>query len=191
MRYEIVLVGLTAFFVYNTYYDGKLTKLFVGYKKYIQIAGIIGTSILMYSTMCKNPLQYINTLHTANQYIKCLPVSKDATGLGLSSPVMQYVSGMVADTYAPGINVGGGGCESSQSNAGATSNNSKRSVSGIKKKVVAANQGWKCANCQSQLNAWFEVDHKHRLDQGGGNGVDNLVALCRECHGQKTTIESM
>jgi 5-methylcytosine-specific restriction endonuclease McrA len=67
----------------------------------------------------------------------------------------------------------------------------KRSVSETKKKFVASRQGWKCGECQDQLNAWFEVDHKIRLEHGGSNHVDNLVALCRECHGKKTTIENL
>jgi 5-methylcytosine-specific restriction endonuclease McrA len=56
---------------------------------------------------------------------------------------------------------------------------------------VAARQGWKCGDCQLQLNAWFEVDHKIRLEHGGSNHIDNLVALCRDCHGKKTTIENL
>jgi 5-methylcytosine-specific restriction endonuclease McrA len=67
----------------------------------------------------------------------------------------------------------------------------KRSVSETKKKFVAARQGWKCGDCQLQLNAWFEVDHKIRLEHGGSNHIDNLVALCRDCHGKKTTIENL
>jgi hypothetical protein len=67
----------------------------------------------------------------------------------------------------------------------------KRSVSETKKKFVAARQGWKCGDCQDQLNAWFEVDHKIRLEYGGSNHIDNLVALCRDCHGKKTTIENL
>jgi 5-methylcytosine-specific restriction endonuclease McrA len=29
------------------------------------------------------------------------------------------------------------------------------------------------------------------LEYGGSNHIDNLVALCRECHGKKTTIENL
>ena len=43
----------------------------------------------------------------------------------------------------------------------------KRSVSETKKKFVVARQNWKCGDCQDQLNAWFEVDHKIRLEYGG------------------------
>ena len=30
-----------------------------------------------------------------------------------------------------------------------------------------------------------------RLEYGGSNNVDNLVALCRNCHGKKTAIENL
>ena len=52
-------------------------------------------------------------------------------------------------------------------------------------------QNWKCGDCQKQLNAWFEVDHKVRLEYGGGNEVENLLALCRECHGKKTAMDRL
>jgi 5-methylcytosine-specific restriction endonuclease McrA len=29
-----------------------------------------------------------------------------------------------------------------------------------------------------------------RLEHGGSNNVDNLVALCRDCHGKKTAMET-
>ena len=67
----------------------------------------------------------------------------------------------------------------------------KRSVSETKKKFVASRQNWCCGGCKKQLNAWFEVDHKIRLADGGSNHVDNLIAYCRECHGQKTTMENL
>ena len=67
----------------------------------------------------------------------------------------------------------------------------KRCVSEKKKKFVASQQNWKCGHCQKQLPAWFEVDHKIRLDNGGSNHVDNLVALCRDCHGRKTAMENL
>ena len=67
----------------------------------------------------------------------------------------------------------------------------KRSVSETKKKFVASRQGWTCGDCKNQLTAWFEVDHTVRLEHGGSNHVDNLVALCRDCHGKKTAFENL
>ena len=74
-------------------------------------------------------------------------------------------------------------------NSGTSS--TKRCVSETKKKFVAAQQGWKCNKCNQQLSAWFEVDHTVRLDNGGTNHVNNLVALCRNCHGEKTAMENL
>jgi hypothetical protein len=68
---------------------------------------------------------------------------------------------------------------------------SKRCVSETKKKYVAAQQGWRCGECQCTLDAWFEIDHTKRLDNGGDNNVENLVAMCRNCHGKKTAMENM
>ena len=55
---------------------------------------------------------------------------------------------------------------------------------------MPSRQDWKCGDCKDQLNAWFEVDHIVRLEYGGSNHVDNLVALCRDCHGRKTAMEN-
>ena len=67
----------------------------------------------------------------------------------------------------------------------------KRSVSETKKKFVASQQQWKCGNCKNQLNHTFEIDHKIRLEYGGTNDINNLIALCRNCHGEKTARENM
>jgi len=70
-------------------------------------------------------------------------------------------------------------------------NGTKRSVSNMRKKYVASQQGWKCGHCKSQLDHTYEIDHKIRLDEGGGNDVQNLIALCPSCHRYKTAEELM
>jgi 5-methylcytosine-specific restriction endonuclease McrA len=82
----------------------------------------------------------------------------------------------------------GGGTPAERRILNSGKGSSKRSVSETKKKYVAAQQGWKCGDCQRQLPAWFEVDHVIALEHGGSNHVDNLVALCRDCHGKKTAM---
>jgi 5-methylcytosine-specific restriction endonuclease McrA len=67
----------------------------------------------------------------------------------------------------------------------------KRSVSETKKKYVASQQNWRCGQCNSQLNHTYEIDQRVRLEYGGSNDVNNLVALCRNCHGEKTAKENM
>ncbi len=65
----------------------------------------------------------------------------------------------------------------------------KRSVSETKKKRVASEQAWRCAVCAGMLSHVFEVDHKTPLFMGGDNSDSNLQALCRECHGKKTSLD--
>jgi hypothetical protein len=62
----------------------------------------------------------------------------------------------------------------------------KRKVSEKTKKIVASNQKWKCNICSELLSASYEVDHINPLFKGGSNEIDNLQALCRNCHGNKT-----
>jgi len=64
-----------------------------------------------------------------------------------------------------------------------------RAVSGYAKRMVAAKQQWLCGNCKKVLQAAFEVDHIIALSRGGTNQESNLVALCRDCHGEKTFRE--
>jgi 5-methylcytosine-specific restriction enzyme A len=70
-------------------------------------------------------------------------------------------------------------------------NGTKRKVSDKVKKFVAANQTWKCLKCKKILEATYEVDHVVPLYKGGSNSTDNLQALCRNCHGQKTLEDSI
>ena len=43
-------------------------------------------------------------------------------------------------------------------------------------------QDWKCGKCRQKLSAWFEVDHVVRLEHGGGNNVENLIAKLFNSH---------
>lgn len=69
-------------------------------------------------------------------------------------------------------------------------NKNKRKLSESKKKIVAASQKWKCNSCLNILNASYEIDHIIPLYHGGSNDLNNLQALCRNCHGQKTLYDS-
>lgn len=66
----------------------------------------------------------------------------------------------------------------------------RRAVSTGVKRQVAAAQGWRCVVCRELLPAAYEVDHRVALQFGGTNHPSNLQALCRDCHGQKTIVES-
>jgi hypothetical protein len=199
MRIEIILFAITAILIFNIYTEGKYIRLLFQYKKYYQMASIAGVAFLIYFMIKKNPLSWGPMLATTNEYLKYMPLDKGTTNL--ISPILDFTSRQSYNSdqamYGGNIPVIPVDHIHTQEQKLRTSGMArpgqriKRSVSETKKKFVAARQGWKCGDCQLQLNAWFEVDHKIRLEHGGSNHVDNLVALCRDCHGKKTTIENL
>lgn len=204
MRIELIIIAVTAFVMYNIYSDGKYSKWYLIWKKEIQmgIVGLIGLSL--YLVVKKNPSQCKNILHHANNVVKYMPIDKSS--LSIISPILDFTNssgapfldemnrGMSNNGMGNGsINYSGIPTETMGHSMAPTHGvkATKRSVSETKKKYVASMQNWKCGECSKQLNAWFEVDHKVRLEYGGSNEVSNLVALCRECHGKKTAMENM
>jgi len=204
MRIEILLFIVAGFIIANIYSDGKYIKMLFSYKKYYQMAGVAFGALMLYILIKRNPARAQEIMATSNEYVKYLPI--DGATSAMISPILDFTS---KHNFIPNhISSLDGGSSTSFNypvlampdnnqlaseakimNSGKKSN--KRSVSETKKKFVAARQNWKCGDCQDQLNAWFEVDHKIRLEYGGSNHIDNLVALCRDCHGKKTTIENL
>jgi len=193
MRLEIFIFGITAFLIYNAYKDGKYTKMLFSFKKYYKMIFFALLGIGIYYLLKKNPSKGKDMLLYANNYIKYLPIDKNS--MDMLSPIIDFTSkndssfmesfnGIPPQT--PGF-FNSGEQRILSSGKGGT----KRSVSETKKKYVAANQEWKCGHCHNQLDHTFEIDHKVRLEYGGGNDVDNLIALCRNCHGKKTASENM
>ena len=197
MKFELLVFGITAFFIANVYHDGKYVHIIKSWKKYYQMAGIGFVGLSAYLFMKKYPGHSRSLFTHANGIIKYMPIDKDATDL--LSPLLDMTkSSMFSNDMAYQQNDNGMMMTHQQkrmmnsgANMGMGQANTKRSVSETKKKFVAAQQGWNCGACKKQLPAWFEVDHKTRLDQGGSNHVDNLVALCRDCHGKKTAFENL
>jgi 5-methylcytosine-specific restriction enzyme A len=75
------------------------------------------------------------------------------------------------------------------------SNNSNKvlrsKLNETKKKVIASSQQWTCNGCKQILDASYEIDHILPLYKGGNNDLNNLQALCRNCHGQKTITDKL
>lgn len=217
MRIELILLFGAGFIIANIYTEGKYYKKLLTWTKYYKMIGVALGALTLYWLIKKDPRKAKDIVLTSNEYLKYLPIDQNSTKL--ISPVLDFTgsalggaltgastSGGTSNMYSEG---GGGGSGTNailnmfspkqsqqqtyhenrimQSGKKAT----KRSVSETKKKFVAARQNWKCGDCNNQLTAWYEVDHKIRLEYGGSNHIDNLVALCRECHGKKTTIENL
>lgn len=66
-----------------------------------------------------------------------------------------------------------------------------RKVSEQLKKIVASQQKWHCKGCNNVLDATYEIDHINALEDGGNNSIQNLQALCRNCHGKKTMQDNI
>jgi hypothetical protein len=189
---------VAGFAMANIYTDGKYLKMALAGKKYFQMAGVAFGAFMLYILIKKNPMRTKEIVEASNDYLKYLPIDRNASNF--ISPILDFTA---KNQYYGGgggeyDSVDGGGAfnhpvvnmKSEQTILNSGKNNAtKRSVSQIKKKYVAANQNWRCAICKEQLTAWFEVDHIQRLEHGGSNETSNLRALCSGCHSEISGME--
>ena len=202
MKLELFVFGITAFLIFNTYYDGKYLKVFHSWQKEIKMSTFAFVGLSLYIFLKKNPGQTQSMLSHANDIIRYMPISRSSADM--LTPFLDFAN--KKSLFQEGDNFNFNLAQQPQQPqqpqsakeaqmaarlmASGRNNATKRSVSETKKKFVAAQQSWKCGHCDRQLPAWYEVDHIVRLEHGGSNNVDNLVALCRDCHGKKTAMET-
>ena len=202
MRFEIILLLITIALVYNTYYDGKLINMIKIDVKYFKIASYVAIAFVIYIFIKKQPFQTRSLLIHANDIIRYMPIDKNSKNI--ITPILDYtkdkfLTGIDKDNIGydrsnethtvGGLSLSGGGYKPTQDNRiinSGKNTNHKRSVSETKKKYVASNQSWKCGHCNDPLDHTYEIDHIMDLQHGGDNNVNNLIALCRNCHGKKT-----
>ena len=209
MRIELILLFGAGFIMANIYTEGKYFKKLLEGKKYYQMIGVAAGALTLYWLIKKDPRKAKDIITTSNEYLKYLPIDQNSSRI--LSPVLDFTGGALTGVATTAVEGGNNmfmqnpivkmfSSPNSEENRQRVQENrmtqsgkkaTKRSVSETKKKFVASRQNWKCGDCNNQLTAWFEVDHKIRLEYGGSNHIDNLVALCRECHGKKTTIENL
>ena len=186
MKINFVIFLITAFLIANTYYDGKFTEYLMKGKKYYKMAtfGFVGLSIYLFIN--KHPGESKNLVKHATDLIRYMPV--DSNTSDMLTPLFDFTNAQDRLNQLNKSNIQMTPQTRRMMNSGGTG---KRCVSETKKKYVASSQGWKCSTCGVQLPASFEVDHKIRLEHGGSNEVSNLHAQCRNCHGEKTTMENL
>jgi len=172
MNFKFIILLITGGFMYNTYHDNFIVLNFKKYIKYYKIGAIAVFGIGLYLTMSRSSTDSWNTMNAVKNFIHVLPMDRNSKDMIKPFLEKDQTSRSVDKIHA-------------------SSRTHKRSVSETKKKYIASQQNWKCKQCNEQLTAWFEVDHVKRLDQGGTNDVQNLVALCRNCHGEKTSMENI
>lgn len=193
MKFNTLLFIITGFLLFNTYHDNKYSDMLKLNKKYIKMGMIAFTGLSIYTFFKKFPKESNSMLLHANDLIKYMPIDKNSKDL--LTPIIDLTMNGELNNLAQPYIMGSNMAPMQQShvqpqmkrmlNSG-RGQQVKRSVSETKKKYVASQQEWRCGHCQQQLDYTFEVDHIKDLQYGGDNSVDNLVALCRNCHGKKT-----
>jgi hypothetical protein len=181
MKINFVIFLITAFLIANTYYDGKFTEYLMKGKKYYKMATFAFVGLSIYLFINKNPGESKNLVKHATDLIRYMPV--DSNTSDMLTPLFDFTNArdklnqLNQTPQMKRMMSSGGG--------------SKRCVSETKKKYVASKQGWKCNSCGEQLNHTFQVDHKIDLQFGGTNNVENLAALCNNCHAEKTAANNL
>ena len=186
MKSELLILAITGFFIANTYHDGNYIKILQSWQKYFKMIGFAFAGLSIYLFLKKNPSESQNMVQQATNIIKHMPSGQSS--LDILSPFIDFTN---QTPFTDGNNYQQQEQRQINRIMNSGKKSTKRCVSETKKKFVASQQGWICQDCQKSLPAWYEVDHKIRLEYGGSNEVDNLVALCRDCHGKKTAMENL
>jgi rubredoxin len=210
MKLELLILFITFFVLLNTYFEGKLINKLKHYEKYYKMAFFAFIGLCIYLYIKKDPSNYRDFVTNSNGYIKYLPIDRNTASF--INPIIDFTSNSISKELNTNYNIYSNpniqksvtfSNSSNSSNINhnlskqqqkilhSGTNSTKRSVSETKKKYVAASQNWHCKQCKKQLPAWFEVDHVIKLEYGGSNNIDNLEALCRDCHGRKTAFENL
>jgi len=193
MKLELLLLIVTGFLVMNTYNEGKYYNKLLSYKKYYKMMAICFSALCFYLFIKKEPNNSSHLAKHSANFVKFMPIDRQTSGF--LNPILDFTTKQYGNNYGyeDRIKTSGGQNTVHGRNVahGQNPQRKKRSVSETKKKYVASKQKWNCGHCKNQLSAWFEVDHIMSLENGGTNEIENLVALCRECHGEKTAMEHL
>ena len=207
MKLELLILFITVLVLLNTYFEGKLINKLKQYEKYYKMAFFAFIGLCVYWYIKKDPNNYRDLVTNSNGYIKYLPIDRNTASI--ITPIIDFTSNSISKelnnnyniynnpnvhksvTFSNPSNINHNLSKQQQKILYSGNTSTKRSVSETKKKFVAASQNWHCKQCKKQLPAWFEVDHVIKLEYGGSNNIDNLEALCRDCHGRKTACENL
>jgi 5-methylcytosine-specific restriction protein A len=177
MSIKLWIIIICSVVLYNIYYEKNFLAKLNKYKKYYKMLIVVIMGFGALSVVNKSPKVSYDNMKTLQEFIQVMPIDKQSKDM--LTPFLSSNQGCHSREQASIRKIETSG-----------SKGTKRSVSETKKKYVASQQNWTCNKCNQKLNHTFEVDHKVRLEYGGTNEVSNLEALCRECHGQKTSFEN-
>lgn len=138
------------------------------------IIGLLLTIIIYFVYISRNTEQFFH--HTVS-FINILPIPKI---------IKDLINLFFLKSLSRNNKVNKVGTDIKSKGADIRSTIEKRKVTPLTKKIVASNQKWICSHCKELLDYTYEVDHIIPLFKGGSNQLNNLQALCRNCHGRKT-----
>ena len=90
MRIEIILFLITGAVVANIYSEGLFFRKVMSYRKYYEMASVAGLGLFLYYVLKKNPNDSKKFIMTTNEYIKYLPIDKNAADI--ISPILNFTS---------------------------------------------------------------------------------------------------
>jgi hypothetical protein len=203
MKHYLLLVGIFVLFLINEFYlKSKITNLFNNFNKFAYSILLILTIIFGLYTYKQKPEILLNILNPLSKKKQPDIFSMSTELINNFYPDKEKITDSQSILTKPNIDLNKNS-DNIINNANKTDNTDntnnkseiqvkhKRNVSETKKKYVAADQHWKCGNCNNELDASFEVHHKVPLYMGGDNDSNNLVALCRNCHGKETVKDKV
>lgn len=70
-------------------------------------------------------------------------------------------------------------------------NSNRYSFNQMERNAISSSQSYKCNICEIELDDQreYDIDHIKPLANGGTNTLDNLQAICKSCHSEKTKNE--
>ena len=206
-QYLFISLFIILFLINEFYIKNKITKFFKEFNKFSNTIILISSIVTAYLTYKNNPNQLLDLINpymkkNLNLFIPNSELNKNInpelnkninpdlnknTNSELNKNMYSELNKNISYfNLNPNINY-----EIEKKDEKKDEKKSKRNVSETKKKHVAAQQKWICEYCKKLLDASFEVHHKIPLYLGGDNGIDNLVALCRNCHGKETVKDKV
>ena len=78
-KLKLLIFGVTAFLVANTYYDGKYTQMILGWKKYYKMIMIAFGGLSLYLFIKKHPNDSKQALFSASNLVKYIPVDSETS----------------------------------------------------------------------------------------------------------------
>ena len=91
MKIEFIIFMVAAFFIADTYYEGKYSRLLRSGKKYYQMAMIAFLAMSFYVFLKKNPNEGKNIVAHANNLIRYMPIEHGTADM--LSPIFDFTQG--------------------------------------------------------------------------------------------------